>query len=127
MARKLQSVILVERFIFHRGSCRSRLARSLVHQFDWMTNAQLHACESRAGADVHLAAGIAGREYCALRFPARGPTSPSARVRHLRLQEVIDSSRAATSFRALSGTNFRQRPCAAFFPMRHRARWPYKR
>ena len=40
----------------------------LVHQLDGMTNSQLHSCETRAGADVHLAAGVTGGKYSCIRL-----------------------------------------------------------
>src|ERR1041384_7388194 len=73
----------------------------LVHEFDRMTNAQLHSRNTSAGADVHLAAWIAGGEYVRVRLADVVQFLMQDALRHLRLNQVVDAGGAATAFAAV--------------------------
>ena len=61
-----------------------------------MADSEFHACEAGAGADVHLATGIAGRENFSARLLDVVQLLVQYALRHFRLHEVIDPRRAAT-------------------------------
>jgi len=78
----------------------SSLLVRLVHQLDWVTDSQIHSCEVGARADVHLAAGVAGSKYSGIRLFDVGQLFIQDALRHIGLDQVVDTGGAATSFGA---------------------------
>ena len=64
-----------------------------------MADLQFHFFNVRASADLHLAAGGAGGEHCRTSFANVRELLLLDALRHLRLEQVINSSAAAAAFR----------------------------
>jgi hypothetical protein len=78
-----------------------------VEQFDRVANLELHSGELRARTDLHLAPGIARRKYFRVRVTHVGQLLLQNASRHFRLQEVVNSGRAAATLSAFERNEIR--------------------
>src|SRR5687768_11737090 len=73
------------------------LSVGFVDQLDWVANVQVQTGEPCAGADVHLASGIARCEYCSVCFAHVVQLLLEDTSGQLGLQKIVNSGGAATS------------------------------